>query len=260
MKSTFSKIGTKIALVALASTGLTLISSNVANAALFGTPATSITVATPTATTAVGTAASSTFSLVGAVGAASTTTKITVANTNPYSSTAVATLSSTGLDTGTAAIGTPAISETITASASGVSATFVAGTVSVTPDRPGTYVVTLTNLSVTATFTVTATQPVNATVVAPRFANVNMYDATNGYQVVNGEATVDIGVDTTTSTLVSITGVGSIVSATPAQTGYETLTSVTSTGFKINSNGNNPGGIETVTVVLCFVFNGFWRN
>ena len=64
-----------------------------------------------------------------------------------------------------------------------------------------------------------------------------MYDTTNFYQVVGGQATIEIGFDTTVVSTVSSTGVGTIVSATPktgAGLGFETLTAVTSTGFQHN--------------------------
>ena len=49
---------------------------------------------------------------------------------------------------------------------------------------------------------------------APQVVYTNMYDTTNGYQVVGGQATIQIGFDTQTVATVTSTGVGSIVSAT----------------------------------------------
>jgi hypothetical protein len=82
-----------------------------------------------------------------------------------------------------------------------------------------------------------------------------MYDTTNFYQVVGGQATIEIGFDTNVVATVSSTGVGTIVSATPkagAGLGFETLTSVTSTGFQHNVAGSGYGAqmLDTVTVVL----------
>jgi len=86
-------------------------------------------------------------------------------------------------------------------------------------------------------------------------ATSGMYDTTNFYQVVGGQATIEIGFDTNVVATVSSTGVGTIVSATPkagAGLGFETLTSVTSTGFQHNVAGTGFGAqmLDTVTVVL----------
>ena len=86
-------------------------------------------------------------------------------------------------------------------------------------------------------------------------ATNGMYDTTNFYQVVGGQATIEIGFDTNVVATVSSTGVGTIVSATPkagAGLGFETLTSVTSTGFQHNVAGTGLGqvALDTVTVVL----------
>jgi protocatechuate 3,4-dioxygenase beta subunit len=80
-----------------------------------------------------------------------------------------------------------------------------------------------------------------------------MYDTTNFYQVVGGQATIEIGFDTTVVSTVSSTGVGTIVSATPkaaAGLGHETLTAVTSTGFQHNIMTTGDFAQDTVTVVL----------
>jgi hypothetical protein len=80
-----------------------------------------------------------------------------------------------------------------------------------------------------------------------------MYDTTNFYQVVGGQATIEIGFDTTVVSTVTSTGVGTIVSATPkaqAGLGNETLTSVTSTGFQHNILNGGAFVQDTVTVVL----------
>ena len=89
---------------------------------------------------------------------------------------------------------------------------------------------------------------------APQVVYTNMYDTTNGYQVVGGQATIKIGFDTQTVATVTSTGVGSIVSATPTAffTGLETLTAVSSTGFQHNLLDSTTAGLllDTVTVVL----------
>ena len=48
---------------------------------------------------------------------------------------------------------------------------------------------------------------------APSASFTTMYDTTNGYQVVGGQATLTISVDTSTVTSVVVSGVGSVVSA-----------------------------------------------
>jgi len=99
-----------------------------------------------------------------------------------------------------------------------------------------------------------ANATVNAAISPVQFKYKTMYDTTNGYQVVGGQATVEIGVDSTTTSTVSITGVGSIVSASDTNTinvGYETITGLTSTSFNINANARLGVGVyETVTLVL----------
>jgi hypothetical protein len=84
-------------------------------------------------------------------------------------------------------------------------------------------------------------------------ATNGMYDTTNFYQVVGGQATIEIGFDTTVVSTVSSTGVGTIVSATPKEDvglGLETLTAVTSTGFQHNILASGALVQDTVTVVL----------
>ncbi|CAN2244935.1 hypothetical protein MCEMKE157_01358 [actinobacterium SCGC AAA044-D11] len=94
---------------------------------------------------------------------------------------------------------------------------------------------------------VTAT---SASAIAPTAAYTTMYDTTNGYQVVGGQATVTIGFDSSTIATVASSGVGTIVSAA-GEAGVETLTAVTATGFQFNSStdsGSDP--YDSVTVVL----------
>jgi protocatechuate 3,4-dioxygenase beta subunit len=83
-----------------------------------------------------------------------------------------------------------------------------------------------------------------------------MYDTTNFYQVVGGQATIEIRFETQTVAQVTSTGVGTIVSATPKAgegLNFETLTAITSTGFQHNkttvSEDYEDNG-DTVTVVL----------
>jgi hypothetical protein len=90
----------------------------------------------------------------------------------------------------------------------------------------------------------------SASAIAPTAAYTTMYDTTNGYQVVGGQATVTIGFDSTTIATVTSSGVGTIVSAA-GEADVETLTAVTATGFQFNSNtdsGSDP--YDSVTVVL----------
>jgi hypothetical protein len=84
-------------------------------------------------------------------------------------------------------------------------------------------------------------------------ASSGMYDTTNFYQVVGGQATIEIGFDTNVVATVSSTGVGTIVSATPklvSGSAVETLTAVTSTGFQHNPASTHAAVLDTVTVVL----------
>jgi hypothetical protein len=70
----------------------------------------------------------------------------------------------------------------------------------------------------------------------PTVVYSNIYDTTNGYQVVGGEATVTVRFDTVTAATVVSTGVGTIASADWASgsdsVGVDTLTAVTSTSFR----------------------------
>jgi len=92
---------------------------------------------------------------------------------------------------------------------------------------------------------------------APSVKYTTMYDTTNGYQVVGGEATVTINFDSNTAATVVSSGVGVIQSAAHVnRLGLETLTSVTSTGFRFGAratsgtdNSGNPG-FDSVTAVL----------
>ena len=90
-----------------------------------------------------------------------------------------------------------------------------------------------------------------ASATSATFKTTVAYDTANSYQVVGGQATLEIGFDSSTIATLSSTGVGTIVSASVAVVGLETLTSVTSTGFQFNSNtdaGSDP--YDTITVVL----------
>ena len=51
---------------------------------------------------------------------------------------------------------------------------------------------------------------------APSVAYTTMYDTTNGYQVIGGQATVTVSVDASTVTSVVLSGVGSVLSSTTA--------------------------------------------
>jgi len=102
----------------------------------------------------------------------------------------------------------------------------------------------------------------SANAYTPNVNYTNMYDTTNGYQVVGGQATVQVVVDTGTLSTVSVSN-GTVVSAT-AYHPFETLTAVSGTGFQVNpytnssgnpaslalSSGIKGGYSETVTVVL----------
>ena len=93
----------------------------------------------------------------------------------------------------------------------------------------------------------------SANAYVPTVAFTTMYDTTNGYQVVGGQATVTIDFDTTTVATVASSGVGSIVSATPKANngyGFETLTAVSATGFQHNAVVSGAFVYDSVTVVL----------
>ena len=93
---------------------------------------------------------------------------------------------------------------------------------------------------------------------APVAAYTTMYDTTNGYQVVGGEATVTVGFDSNTAATLVSSGVGTIQSAAMVnRLGLETLTSVTSTSFRFTGGRSTStalqsgsSGWDSVTVVL----------
>jgi len=107
-----------------------------------------------------------------------------------------------------------------------------------------------------AALTLGGVSAVSANAYTPTAVYTTMYDTTNGYQVVGGQATVTIGFDTSTVATVASSGVGTIVSATPVTNfgnGFETLTSVASTGFQHNAATGSAGytkEYDSVTVVL----------
>ena len=97
---------------------------------------------------------------------------------------------------------------------------------------------------------------VSASAQAPTAAYTTMYDTTNGYQVVGGQATLTLGVDSNTVTTITSSGVGSIVSyaASNNGTGTETLTAVTG-GFQYNPSAARRAVLtaadnDTLTVIL----------
>jgi len=103
----------------------------------------------------------------------------------------------------------------------------------------------------------------SATVLTPTAYYTTMYDTTNGYQVVNGQATLTLGLDSGTISTVTTSGVGSILSYTATNNGggTETLTAVTG-GFQYNWNMARQavvgaaGRADTVTVVLTSAVTG----
>ena len=95
-----------------------------------------------------------------------------------------------------------------------------------------------------------------ATGVTPTATYTTMYDTTNGYQVVGGQATLTLGVDSSTISTITTSGVGTIVSYAAASNtgGTETLTAVTG-GFQYNPNATRQGVLtagnsDTLTVIL----------
>ena len=83
---------------------------------------------------------------------------------------------------------------------------------------------------------------------APTVTVTNAYDKTNGVQVVGGQATLQLVLDTGTTTTATLTGVGSIVSAIADSATAGVVSSVTASGFQVVTNSNIAS--ETTTVVL----------
>jgi hypothetical protein len=78
---------------------------------------------------------------------------------------------------------------------------------------------------------------------APSFNNTTMYDTTNGYQLLGGNATVTLTPDVSATTVVAVSGVGSVVSATAA-TG-STVTGSASAGYQVVA-GPSAGAVTFV--------------
>jgi len=96
--------------------------------------------------------------------------------------------------------------------------------------------------------------PANA---APTIVNTTMYDTTNGVQVIGGFATLTINTDTSTVATVTLSGVGSIVSAsagsnttllTPVNGYYQITTSNVGAGVSTLIISSPTAGTSTVTV------------
>jgi len=107
-----------------------------------------------------------------------------------------------------------------------------------------------------AALTLGGVSAVSANAYTPTAVYTTMYDTTNGYQVVGGQATVTLGFDTSTVATVVSSGVGTIVSATPLANygyGFETLSASSATGFQHNAATGSSGytrEYDSVTVVL----------
>jgi protocatechuate 3,4-dioxygenase beta subunit len=82
---------------------------------------------------------------------------------------------------------------------------------------------------------------------APSAAYTTMYDTTNGYQVLGGQATVTISVDTSTVTSVVLSGVGSVLSSSVG-TNTPTISGSPTSGSWYITGGS--GGVSTSAVVL----------
>ena len=261
------KLISKILGFVLIGSSISILAPESASAAVTWTQASNITLGSSSASTSPGTEVSTTVSLVGlqASGAGLTTTIVETYTSGTSGSATVGfranvetyTAGSYSQDTLT----NSTIYETITTTGAIESTTAnthsrIVGLLYFKPDRVGVYTVMLCNNAHCATFTVTSTKSsaVNAAISPVNFNYKTMYDTTNGYQVVGGQATVEIGVDSTTTSTVTISGVGSIVSASDTNTvnaGYETITGLTSTQFNIGENLRlSYSEYETVTVVL----------
>lgn len=104
------------------------------------------------------------------------------------------------------------------------------------------------------TSTTLVATPANA---APTIVNTTMYDTTNGVQVIGGFATLTINTDTSTVATVTLSGVGSIVSAsagsnttllTPVNGYYQITTSNVGAGVSTLIISSPTAGTSTVTV------------
>jgi hypothetical protein len=104
------------------------------------------------------------------------------------------------------------------------------------------------------TSTTLVATPANA---APTIVNTTMYDTTNGVQVIGGFATLTINTDTNTVATVTLSGVGSIVSAsagsnttllTPVNGYYQITTSNVGAGVSTLIISSPTAGTSTVTV------------
>ena len=201
----------RIALVAVASLGFGVLTSISANAATVGTT----TMTTPTASVAVGSVASSTFSVTTAGATASDVITYSYAITGKPSDSALAKTGATTTTSATPAsgiaklvagtettdakyartLGTDTLIDTIQATPTELNS--VRGTIALTPDKAGIYVITVTStVSVgssstsTATFTVYAGYSVNSTYANTAFPTQGTNTSTGWAATNPGQATV----------------------------------------------------------------------
>ena len=95
-----------------------------------------------------------------------------------------------------------------------------------------------------AALTLGSFSAVSAT-AAPSVAYTTMFDTTNGYQVLGGQATVTLTTDTSTVTTVVVSGVGSVVSAAARINSTQTGTP-TSGSWSVTTDANGTGGSTIV--------------
>jgi hypothetical protein len=235
----------RIALVAAAALGVGMIVAAPAFAAQ--TAPTAATMTSPTATSAALANVTSTFTTAGAastvVGDSFTAVATVVA---PTGSSAKPTLNLTGnvfasatavVSTGTNTNDTITYTSTATYTTTGVQ---VSGTVSLTPDIPGKYIVTVTSGTGVATFTVTAN-----TAAATFVGGTAQSGSGNSLnQVTGGLATFNVVSGTgDTSYVITTTGVGNLSSATSYVGPYgATAVAETAPNAAVNQNGTSPAG------------------
>ena len=254
----------KVSAVAVASLGFGLLSVVPAQAATVGTT----TMTTPTASVAVGAVASSTFSVSTAGATASDVITYSYAITRKPSDSSLAKTSATTTTSATPAsgvaklvagtettdakyartLGTDTLIDTIQASPTELAS--VRGTIALTPDKAGIYVITVTStVSVgssstsTATFTVRAGYDAGGTVNTNRAFPTQGSNTTTGWAATaGGQATVRITGIAASTTYWVTTNNGSIIAATERDNASDYIDPVAFT------NGTNfSGGFKFVT-------------
>ena len=258
-KTTFKRI----ALVAVASLGFAIVPSVSANAATVGTT----TMTTPTASVAVGSVASSTFSVTTVGATASDVITYSYAITSKPSDSALAKTGATTTTSATPAsgiaklvagtettdakyartLGTDTLIDTIQATPTELNS--VRGTIALTPDKSGIYVITVTStVSVgssstsTATFTVYAGYSADSLRANRAFPTQGSNVTTGWAATAGGQATIRFTNFAASTKYYVTTDSGSIVAATERDNGSDYIDA------KEFTNGTNfAGGFNFAT-------------